>query len=121
MVEPLHCIKGPHLVWWDRCNKCVLNESYADGDGDGECIKGPYLVGWDRCNESYANADDDDYSDFGGWRWFLIAIYDHDYDYDYDFDYDYDYDYCPFAIFTFIMRISCWMMVKSSPGSSLIT
>ena len=22
---------------------------------------------------------------------------------------------------TFIMRISCWMMVKSSPGSSLIT
>ena len=62
MVEALHCIKCPHLVWWDRCNKCVLNESYADG----ECIKGPYLVGWDRCNESYANADDDDYSDFGG-------------------------------------------------------
>ena len=36
MVEPLHCIKGPHLVWWDRCNKCVLNESYGDGDGDGD-------------------------------------------------------------------------------------
>ena len=36
MVEPLHCIKGPHLVWWDRCNKCVSNESYADGDGDGD-------------------------------------------------------------------------------------
>ena len=62
MEETFHCIKGPHLVWWDRCNKCVLNESYADGG----CIKGPYLVGWDRCNESYANADDDDYSDFGG-------------------------------------------------------
>ena len=70
MVEAFHCIKGPHLVWWDRCDKCVLNESYADGDGDGdgdgECIKGPYLVGWDRCNESYANADDDDYIDFDG-------------------------------------------------------
>ena len=35
-------------------------------DGDGGCIKGPYLVWWDRCHESYANADDDDYIDFDG-------------------------------------------------------
>ena len=54
----------------------------------------------------------------------MINDYGDDYGGDYVDDHGDDYGYdadCGFAIITFIIRISCWMMVKSSPGSSLIT